>query len=121
MAQKGAGLEGVIAAESRICFIDGEQGILAYRGYDIHTLAENATFEEVVFLLWNGRLPSADELAGLKKSLMEERGLPVPVIDFLRDLPQQVKPMDVLRTAVSMLGIYDPPGTAGEKAIRLVA
>ena len=58
----GAGLEGVVAGESEICFIDGDEGILSYRGYNIHTLADNATFEEVIFLLWNGRLPRRDEL-----------------------------------------------------------
>ena len=58
----GAGLEGVVAGESEICFIDGDEGILSYRGYNIHTLAENAKFEEVIFLLWNGRLPRRDEL-----------------------------------------------------------
>lgn len=107
MSTAGAGLEGVIAAESSICFVDGARGVLAYCGYDIHTLAENACFEEVVFLLWNRRLPNASELAALKKTLNAEHGLPAPVLDFLRDVPQHAKPMDVLRTAVSMLGIYD--------------
>ena len=62
MAVSGAGLEGVIAAESRICYIDGKAGVLSYQGFNIHTLAEHATFEEVVYLLWNGRLPKRDEL-----------------------------------------------------------
>lgn len=103
----GAGLEGVIAAESEICFIDGEEGILAYQGYDIHTLADNATFEEVIFLLWNGRLPKRQELDQLKKELVEMRPIPAPVIEFLRGVGQAA-PMDVLRTAVSMLALYDP-------------
>ncbi len=103
----GAGLEGVIAADSEICFIDGEEGILAYQGYDIHTLAENATFEEVVFLLWNGRLPKQPELDALKAALVEMRPVPARVVDFLGGV-KQAAPMDVLRTAVSMLSLDDP-------------
>ncbi|MCX6623401.1 MAG: citrate synthase [Acidobacteria bacterium] len=103
----GAGLEGVIAAESEICFIDGDAGILAYQGYDIHTLAENATFEEVVYLLWTGRLPTRAGLDQLKQELVLQRPIPVPVVDFLKTV-LNAKPMDVLRTAVSLLGIYDP-------------
>src|SRR5579884_3684349 len=103
----GAGLEGVIATQSDICFIDGEAGVLAYQGYDIHTLADNATFEEVVFLLWNGRLPNQAELDYLKHSLVEYRPIPRPVADFLGSVPDGA-PMDVLRTAVSMLGLYNP-------------
>src|ERR1017187_56431 len=99
-----AGLEGVIAGESEICYIDGYQGILSYRGYNIHTLADNAVFEEVIFLLWNGWLPKAGELAELKQALVAERELPAPVVDFLRSIPQG-NPMDVLRTAVSMLSL----------------
>jgi citrate synthase len=103
----GAGLEGVIATQSDICFIDGEAGILAYQGYDIHTLAENATFEEVIFLLWNGRLPTQIELEYLKKNLVQYRPIPKGVQDFLATVPDGL-PMDVLRTAVSMLSLYDP-------------
>jgi citrate synthase len=103
----GAGLEGVIATQSEICFIDGDAGILAYNGYDIHTLAENATFEEVIFLLWNGKLPDQGELEYLKKNLVQYRPIPKAVQDFLATVPGGV-PMDVLRTAVSMLGLYDP-------------
>ena len=101
-----AGLEGVIAGESEICYIDGYAGILSYRGYNIHTLAEHATFEEVIFLLWSGRLPKQGELAQLKKDLASERGLPGPVVDFLKGVGK-ASPMDVLRTAVSMLSLYD--------------
>ncbi len=103
----GAGLEGIIATQSDICFIDGEAGILAYHGYDIHTLADNATFEEVIFLLWNGRLPNRTELDYLKKNLVQYRPVPEPVQQFLGSVQQGV-PMDVLRTAVSMLSLYDP-------------
>ena len=107
MAVTGAGLEGIIAAESEICFIDGDAGILSYQGYDIHTLAENATFEEVIFLLWNGRLPNQPELNELKKALVAERAIPAEVVKFLAGVPKS-SPMDVLRTAVSMLSLYDP-------------
>lgn len=107
MAVTGAGLEGVIAAESDICFIDGDAGILSYQGFNIHTLAENATFEEVIYLLWNGRLPTKSELQDLRSALAANRKLPEPVVDFLRSVPKAV-PMDVLRTAVSMLALYDP-------------
>jgi len=126
MAVTAAGLEGVIAADSQICYIDGQRGILAYRGYDIHTLAQNAVFEEVVYLLWTGRLPTEDEFKTLHKALMDERGLPPPVVDFLRSVPSG-KPMEVLRTAVSMLSMYDPQAkdngleASRAKALRLVA
>ena len=122
----GAGLEGVIAADSEICYIDGDAGVLGYFGYSIHTLAENATFEEVIFLLWNGRLPKADELAALKAKLVAHRDLPAGVLDFLRTVPNS-KPMHMLRTAVSMLGIYDckadamSPEANQEKAAKLMA
>src|SRR5262250_2266069 len=101
-----AGLEGVIAGESEICYIDGHAGVLSYRGYNIHTLADQATFEEVIFLLWNGWLPRQSELDTLKRDLLAESELPAPVADFLKGVGRAA-PMDVLRTAVSMLGLYD--------------
>ena len=106
MAVTGAGLEGVVAAESKICYIDGDAGILSYHGYNIHTLADNATFEEVVYLLWHGKLPDRAQLQELKAALVAARAIPQPVTDFLGGV-QKAAPMDVLRTAVSMLGIYD--------------
>ena len=121
-----AGLEGVIAGESEICYIDGYQGILSYRGYNIHTLADNAIFEEVIFLLWNGWLPKQGELDELKKNLVAERDLPGQVVDFLRGVPK-ANPMDVLRTAVSMLSLYDPEAqdmsaeANHRKAVRLMS
>ena len=121
-----AGLEGVVAGESEICYIDGYEGILSYCGYNIHTLAENATFEEVIFLLWNRRLPKREELDQLKKDLAAGRGLPTPVTEFLKSVPQS-NPMDALRTAVSMLGIHDPETSDMSteanlrKALRLMA
>lgn len=126
MAVTGAGLEGVIAAESSICFIDGQAGILSYQGYNIHTLAENATFEEVIFLLWNGRLPQQAELDSLKASLVKYRPIPAPVVEFLRSVPKG-QPMHVVRTAVSMLSIHDPeaddmsPESNLQKAQKLMA
>jgi len=108
MATAGAGLEGIVATTSKICYIDGNTGVLSYFGYNIHTLAENATFEEVIYLLWNGTLPSQKQLRELKSSLAGERDLPAEVTQFLKNVPKGAQPMDVLRTAVSMLSLYDP-------------
>jgi citrate synthase len=108
MASTGAGLEGVVATTSKICYIDGNRGVLSYNGYNIHTLAENAIFEEVIYLLWHGRLPNAEELKQLKSSLVAERELPAEITAFLESVPHEALPMDVLRTAVSMLSLYDP-------------
>ena len=108
MAVSGAGLEGVVATESKLCWIDGDAGILSYQGYRIETLAENATFEEVIFLLWNGRLPKQTELDGLKAELVANRELPGGVEAFLAGVPKGAGVMHVLRTAVSMLSLYDP-------------
>lgn len=127
MASAGAGLEGVVATSSKICYIDGNQGVLSYSGYNIHTLAENATFEEVIYLLWNERLPNKQELAQLKSSLVAERDLPEEINAFLKSLPRQAMPMDVLRTAVSMLSLYDPAErdnsieASTQKAVKLMA
>lgn len=126
MAVTQAGLEGIIAAESNICFIDGDRGILSYQGYNIHTLADHATFEEVIFLLWHGRLPKQSELDALKADLVKYRPIPKEVAEFLGKVPKG-SPMDVLRTAVSMLGLYDPKArdnsieASVEKAARLMA
>ena len=123
----GAGLEGVVAAESRICWIDGEAGVLSYQGYDIRTLGENASFEEVIFLLWNGRLPKQAELDELKAALVAHREIPAPVEAFLKGVPKGATPMAVLRTAVSMLALYDPQAqdmseaANHAKAIKLMA
>lgn len=105
------GLEGVVATTSGICYIDGERGILAYRGIDIHELAENSTFEETCSLLWTGVLPSRDELAKLRQRLAEERRLNPAIIDLLHTAPEDALPMHVLRTAVSALSFYDPDET----------
>ncbi|MGI9101346.1 MAG: citrate synthase [Terriglobales bacterium] len=102
------GLEGVVAAVSSICFIDGDRGILAYRGIDIHELAENSTFEETCYLLWFGKLPSRAELKDFSRSLAEERKLDSGALNLMRQAPRHALPMDVLRTAVSALAFYDP-------------
>jgi citrate synthase len=106
--QAPKGLEGVVATTSGVCYIDGEQGVLAYRGIDIHELADNSNFEETCYLLWNGRLPSASELKELRARLAEERKLDPAILDLLRTAPKHVPAMDVLRTAVSALSFYDP-------------
>ena len=106
-AQPPKGLEGVVATTSGICYIDGDQGVLAYRGIDVHELADHSTFEETCYLLWSGRLPSHAELKEIRDRLAEERKLDPAVVKLLRTAPKHVVPMDVLRTAVSALSFYD--------------
>src|SRR5579872_3354581 len=101
------GLEGVVAANSGICWIDGYAGVLAYRGIDIHELAEKSTFEETTCLLWHGRLPTASELDAFKKKLADSRHLPPDILKLLQEFPKTATPMEVLRTAVSALSFYD--------------
>ncbi|MGE5833568.1 MAG: citrate synthase [Acidobacteriota bacterium] len=104
-----AGLEDVVAGESAICYLDGARGVLAYQGYDIHDLAHaerGASFEEVCFLLWHGRLPGRAELGDLQTQLASARVLPEPIIRAMRSLPR-VDGMDALRTLTSMLGHYE--------------
>ena len=121
------GLEGIVAANSGICFIDGERGVLSYRGYDIHDLADHSTFEEVCYLLWFGRLPSQKELQELSISLWRESKLDAGIISLLRQAPGHALPMDVLRTVVSALAFFDPEEKNNDheanvrKAIRLTA
>jgi citrate synthase len=114
------GLRGVVAAQSAIGDVNGEQGILIYQGYNIHDLAEHSTFEEVVFLLWNGRLPKADELAEFKERLRRNYEVPADVIAMMKTFPKDADPMDVLRTAVSSLDFYDKNGhgTDREHAVK---
>jgi 2-methylcitrate synthase len=102
------GLEGVVAANSSICYIDGDQGILAYRGIDIHELADHSNFEEVCYLLWFGKLPTRAELAEFKMQLVRERKLDAQIISLIRQAPKHALPMDVLRTIVSALALFDP-------------
>ena len=125
--KSGAGLEGVVAATSSICFIDGTAGRLVYRGYEIADLVENASFEEVAFLLWDERLPNRPELNTLKQQLGGAVALPPHVMSILRSLPPETQPMDALRTAGSALAATDPevddnsPEANRRKAVRLTA
>src|SRR3954453_22339298 len=98
-----AGLRGVVAAQSAIGDVNGEQGILIYQGYNIHDLAEHSTFEEVVFLLWNGRQPKSDELEAFNAEIRATYGVPADVIEMRKQFPQDAAPMAVRRTAVSSL------------------
>ena len=122
-----AGLRGVVAAQSAIGDVNGDEGILIYQGYDIHDLAENSTFEEVVFLLWNGRLPKSDELAALNAEIRSNYEAPAEVIALMRQYPTDADPMDVLRTAVSSLDFFDKDGHGTDRehamkaAIKLTA
>ena len=103
------GLEGVVVDESSLSTVDGDAGRLTYRGYEIEDLAEHATFEEVLWLLWHGDLPTRDELAAFEDELAGERSVDAAVVDLLRDLADAGEtPMAALRTAVSMLSAYDP-------------
>jgi citrate synthase len=121
------GLEGVVATTSSICYIDGDQGVLAYRGYDIHDLADRSTFEEVCHLLWFGRLPNTGELKALKQRMADERNLDASITSLLKLAPKRALPMDVLRTVVSALSFYDPEFDRNDheanvdKAIRLTS
>jgi citrate synthase len=122
-----AGLEGVIAAKSEICFIDGIAGRLVYRGYEIGDLVEHASFEEVAHLLWDAKLPNKGELQQLKKDIAANMALPQHVSRLIADLPAKMQPMDALRTACSALAAMDADLTSNEpdanrrKAIRLTA
>ncbi|HZL33881.1 MAG TPA: citrate/2-methylcitrate synthase [Tepidisphaeraceae bacterium] len=126
---KKAGLEGVVAVQSEICFIDGINGRLIYRGYDIADLVEHASFEEVCHLLWDGKLPNRSQLSSLKKQLGESAMLAPHVVAVLKALSPKTVPMDALRTAISAAAATDPDlhcdakDTAAQrrKAIRLVA
>lgn len=121
------GLEGVIASQTSLSFIDGERGILAYRGYDIHDLAPNASFLETVYLLWHDRLPTRSELEAFEEEVASERALDSRTTKILDALPADATPMAALRTAVSAEGTVDPEAEDNSaaanrrKATRLVA
>jgi citrate synthase len=122
-----AGLRGVFAASSSISDVNGEKGELIYQGYNIHDLAKHSTFEEVIFLLWNKRLPNASELSELEQSLRAAYEVPSKLIDLIKQFPREADPMDVLRTAVSALEFYDSNArdtsreTSIKTAVRLTA
>ena len=101
------GLEGIVATTSSICYIDGDAGVLSYRGIDIHELATRSTFEETTYLLWHGTLPTAAELGRFTHELADARTLNPRVLDLLRGVPASAAPMEILRTAVSLLSMYD--------------
>jgi citrate synthase len=121
------GLEGITVAQTRIGDVRGDIGQLIYCGYDINELAGKVCFEEVVYLLWEGRLPKRDELEQLRRELIAARPLPKALVDMLKLLPKNAPPMHVLRTAVSMLGALDTeadlntPEVNRRKALQLVA
>jgi citrate synthase len=127
MAVTTKGLEGVIAAATRIGDVRGDIGELIYSGYNINELAGKTCFEEVVYLLWEGRLPNRAELQALQNDLIAARPLPIAIVDMMKSLPKDAKPMHVLRTAVSMLGTLDPeadlitPEANRSKAVQLTA
>lgn len=113
------GLEGIVAFSTTKSFIDGQKGELIYAGYNIDTLAENASFEEVCFLLWNDRLPNQSELDELNKKLQKSRSLPEPVLNYIRETSDTAEPMAVLRTAVSMLADSHEVNTDKAKEFRI--
>jgi citrate synthase len=125
--QAPKGLEGIVATTSKICYIDGDQGVLAYRGIDIHELADHSNFEETCYLLWFGKLPTSAELRQLQERLAAERKLDPGILTLLKNAPREALPMDVLRTAVSALSFYDPDNKKNDhdanvsKAIRLTS
>jgi citrate synthase len=126
-AKPAGGLEGVVAAKSEICFIDGVAGRLVYRGYEIGDLVENATFEEVAYLLWHGELPTRAQLDALRRDLAAAASIPPHVAALLKSLPPTMQPMDALRTAASALAGTDSDVQSNtedanrRKAVRLTA
>ncbi len=120
------GLAGVIAGETKICWVDPNAGLM-YRGYDIHEMAEKASFEEVAYLLLKGELPDSGQLATFTRDMAEQRSVPKEVLEALRLMPKKTHPMDMLRTGVSMLAPHDPDlndhshEANVRKAMRLIA
>lgn len=130
MAEEGGlikGLEGVVAAETALCDLDGAGGRLAYRGYGIDELARQATYEEVAYLLWRGELPTRAQLEGFSAELVAARPVPEPLLAAFRLLPKAVDPMRALQLAATMLGAFDPEATDNSheanlrKALRLTS
>jgi citrate synthase len=108
MVDADKGLEGVVAASSAICTVDGLNGVLIYRGYDIHDLAQNSTFEEVISLLWDGDLPTEEKLAGLKQELAQNMALRPEILALIKGFPKGSPATHALRTAFSATSLYDP-------------
>lgn len=121
------GLEGVVAAQTALSLVDGQESKLYYRGIPVHELSENSTYEETVWLLWNGRLPKKSELSDFKKKLARERKVDSKVLRILKTIPKDAHPMGVLRTMVSAYGLFDPKADLiltddlKQKALKLTA
>lgn len=126
-ASSKGGLEGIVAAKTRLSDVRGQEGHLVYCGYDINELAGAATFEEVTYLLHHGALPNKSQLEGLRRQLSQYRTLPGSMIDWIRSVPDDTPPMHVLRSGISNLGLFDPdrddisPAAAQRTALRLIA
>ena len=124
---KNIGLRGVTVADTKISYIDGENGILIYRGYRIEQLAEKASFTEVAFLMLHGHLPDTTELGDFERQALNARELPAYIMDIMKYLPKDARPMDVLQTAVPLLAMSDPDISEDTRdanvrmAIRLIA
>lgn len=127
MSTASKGLEGIVAADTQMSFIDGEKGVLEYVGIPIDELARNSTFEETVFLLWNRRLPTGAELEAFQREMRSEYDLPTPIEKIIETFPAGAQPMHVLRTAVSAMGMFDPdpnsvdPAQYRRKALSILA
>ena len=121
LVSQSNGLEDVVSGQSLICFIDGVQGRLLYRGYDIVDLAPNSTFEETTFLLWNGHLPTVSELHTFTSDLSAKRAVPEGVLSIMTSLPTNCDAMDALRVGVSALGIYDDPMYPSQEQAQSIA
>ncbi|HVF85487.1 MAG TPA: citrate synthase [Abditibacteriaceae bacterium] len=125
--KKPSGLEDVVVAQSSICFIDGQRGQLVYRGYDIDDLAQNSSFEEVAYLLWNGSLPNQTQLDALRTEIASSMVLPAHIYDIMQAFPFDANPMRVLETCVAALGVFDADADDmseegnRKKAVRLMA
>jgi citrate synthase len=121
------GLEGVVAAQTRLCDLDGAHGRLAYVGYDIADLARQATFEETAYLLWHGELPTRRQLDSFVAELVAAREIPRALVDTFRLMPRDTDPMRALQAAVAVLGMHDPdaadsrPAANRRKAARLTS
>ncbi len=116
-ATKDIGLRGVLVADTRICLIDGVNGKLFYRGYDIRELAERSTYEEVAYLLLYGNLPDKAQLSAFSKNLAEEREIPRELIDLFCTIPKTISPMELLQSAVALLGGFDPERAVASREV----
>ena len=121
LVTQSKGLEDVVTGQSSICFIDGQQGRLLYRGYDIVDLAPKSSFEETAFLLWNGHLPTLSELHSFSAEITSKRAVPEGVLSIMTSLPTNCDAMDALRVGVAALGVYDDPMYTSEENAQSIA